>query len=312
VNNIIYGRIVNGFYIMSPKNTEEKILSPEFLEEIKRVREERNITVKEVAEKTNIKESYITAIEEGNLSALPGGVYNKAYIRSISEFLNISTKPYEKIVDESEAAEAEKIKVELGKVEASNGLVPSKAIILISTIFIVIFVVLFSNILKSENNKDEKIQSQADQNIEGQESFGDISSQISNIVNDELKVGIYAKEEITINITKISSSEDVATEKNLSRNGNLDRGQILFLNMEDNYILATDDFSKLKIFVNGVEIKNTAELLDENSNIMIDSDKLYSLFRKQESIGTQDINQGEKITSEDVFEEDSTSKDKSQ
>lgn len=59
---------------------------------VKRIREKREITLDEVAEKTNIKIKYLLAIENGNYKDLPRGVYSKIFFKKYIEFLGIRHK----------------------------------------------------------------------------------------------------------------------------------------------------------------------------------------------------------------------------
>jgi cytoskeletal protein RodZ len=135
------------------RKDEDIILSHEFLEEMKRIREQRGISIEEVAEKTNIKSSYIRAIEEGDLSRLPGGIYNRAFIRSISEFLGINTKPYERKVESDEMIKERQVRVEIGR--PLNASMPSKVTI-IGCLFVIF--VLYSIFYGPRVSKKEQVE----------------------------------------------------------------------------------------------------------------------------------------------------------
>lgn len=56
---------------------------------LKRVREEKGISLKTVAEETKIRVRYLQALEEGDYAALPGNVYARGFLRSYARFLGV-------------------------------------------------------------------------------------------------------------------------------------------------------------------------------------------------------------------------------
>ena len=60
--------------------------------ELKAAREKQNISLRQVADGTHISFRHLESLEEGNYDRLPGGVYNRAFLRSFGEFLGLDTK----------------------------------------------------------------------------------------------------------------------------------------------------------------------------------------------------------------------------
>src|SRR5687767_5082624 len=60
--------------------------------ELKAAREKQNISLRQVADGTHISFRHLESLEEGNYDRLPGGVYNRAFLRSYGEFLGLDTK----------------------------------------------------------------------------------------------------------------------------------------------------------------------------------------------------------------------------
>lgn len=58
-------------------------------EKLRQAREERNISISEVAEQTRISPLYIEAIENDDYSPLPGGIFNKGFIKSFAKFVGV-------------------------------------------------------------------------------------------------------------------------------------------------------------------------------------------------------------------------------
>lgn len=56
---------------------------------LKKERELRSITLEELVENTNIKRSYLEAIESGHLEKLPGMTFAKGYLRTYSNYIGL-------------------------------------------------------------------------------------------------------------------------------------------------------------------------------------------------------------------------------
>ena len=60
-----------------------------FGETLKREREKRKISLREVSEATKIGVRYLEAMEANQLESLPGGLFNKGFIRAYAKFLEL-------------------------------------------------------------------------------------------------------------------------------------------------------------------------------------------------------------------------------
>ncbi|WP_032112631.1 helix-turn-helix domain-containing protein [Candidatus Paracaedibacter symbiosus] len=58
---------------------------------LRETREEKRLTIAEVAVETKIRQVYIKAIEEGALESLPGEIYKVGFIKSYASFLGLDT-----------------------------------------------------------------------------------------------------------------------------------------------------------------------------------------------------------------------------
>jgi cytoskeletal protein RodZ len=58
-----------------------------FGEEIRRERELREITLREISEATKISMRYLDALERNDFRHLPGGVFNKGFVRAYAQFI---------------------------------------------------------------------------------------------------------------------------------------------------------------------------------------------------------------------------------
>jgi cytoskeletal protein RodZ len=62
---------------------------PSFGEELKRERELRRISLREVAEATKVNLRYLEALESNDFEHLPGGVFNRGFVRAYSQFIGV-------------------------------------------------------------------------------------------------------------------------------------------------------------------------------------------------------------------------------
>ena len=60
-----------------------------FGEDLKRERELRQISLREVADATKINIRYLDALERNDFRHLPGGVFNKGFVRAYAEYIGI-------------------------------------------------------------------------------------------------------------------------------------------------------------------------------------------------------------------------------
>ena len=58
-------------------------------EELKREREYREISLREISDATKINIRMLEAIEKDNFTALPGGIFNRNFIRAYAQFIGL-------------------------------------------------------------------------------------------------------------------------------------------------------------------------------------------------------------------------------
>ena len=92
-----------------------------FGEELKRERELRQISLREVSEATKINLRYLESLETNDFRHLPGGVFNKGFVRAYSEFIGIDPEAMVNAYLLEERAQKE-------KEEAKRAPVPRQAV----------------------------------------------------------------------------------------------------------------------------------------------------------------------------------------
>jgi len=111
-------------------------------EKLKKAREEKGLTLKDVQEKIKIRTRYLEAIEEEKFEVIPGQAYAKAFIKGYANYLGLDA---EELINEFE----QKIEEERLKNEASETEVESKGfdflhnkVVLSSLIIVVVLMVM--------------------------------------------------------------------------------------------------------------------------------------------------------------------------
>lgn len=65
-------------------------MATSFGEQLRAAREARNITLRDVSEQTRISMRYLEAIETDDYSRLPGGIFNKSFIKSYARYIGFN------------------------------------------------------------------------------------------------------------------------------------------------------------------------------------------------------------------------------
>ena len=58
-------------------------------EKLRQAREERGISISEVAEQTRISSLYLKSIEDDNYKPLPGGIFNKGFVKAYAKYVGV-------------------------------------------------------------------------------------------------------------------------------------------------------------------------------------------------------------------------------
>ena len=102
-------------------------------EKLRQARDERGISISEVAEQTRISSLYIESIENDNYKPLPGGIFNKGFVKSYAKFIGVdeneALSDYARQIAETESASDQPLKVYRPEVltddNASSSMLPT-------------------------------------------------------------------------------------------------------------------------------------------------------------------------------------------
>lgn len=62
---------------------------PSFGEELRRAREERGISLRQISDATHIGVRFLQAIESDNYAILPGGIFNRAFVKNYARYIGL-------------------------------------------------------------------------------------------------------------------------------------------------------------------------------------------------------------------------------
>ncbi len=83
-------------------------------EKLRQAREERGISLAEVAEQTRISPQYIESIERDDYKPLPGGIFNKGFVKSFAKYVGVDENEaladYLSVIAEKEGRDDEDLK----------------------------------------------------------------------------------------------------------------------------------------------------------------------------------------------------------
>ncbi len=101
-------------------------------EKLRQAREERGISLTEVAEQTRISPHYLESIERDDYRPLPGGIFNKGFVKSYAKFVNVDEQEaladYSRLIaanDEGEDADLKVYRPEVLTDDRSGSMIPT-------------------------------------------------------------------------------------------------------------------------------------------------------------------------------------------
>lgn len=130
-------------------------------EKLQQAREARGITISEVAEQTRISSLYLECIENNDYRTLPGGIFNKGFVKSYARYVGLdeqeALQDYTRIITEQQGTQTDEPKTYKPEVLTDESASSSS---LITIVFAVIILGLMTwgilalvNYLQSEKNQ---------------------------------------------------------------------------------------------------------------------------------------------------------------
>ena len=143
-----------------------------FGDHLRREREMRGISLDEIATATKISSRNLRALEEEKFNQLPGGIFNKGFVRAYAKFLGIDedqmVAEYVTASQDTESVREQKLKNDLSKVDFRHDEEEQREISLepksqwgTIAIIVLIAVIGFSGYEYYQKQKTERLQAQA-------------------------------------------------------------------------------------------------------------------------------------------------------
>lgn len=83
-------------------------------EKLRQAREEKGISLAEVAEQTRISPIYLECIDRDDYRSLPGGIFNRGFIKSYAKYVGVNEQEamldYTRLLNDAEGEDAEEVK----------------------------------------------------------------------------------------------------------------------------------------------------------------------------------------------------------
>lgn len=247
----------------SQSHNDDNLLSPEFLEQLKLEREALGISIAEVAEKTNIREVYIEAIENGDFHKLPGGVYNKAYVRSVSEFLGI--RPSMSDIIKSSPSQAQSHKIFIPDIDPSRyEIIPNKFIVTACVVGIILVYGIYAAF--TEQKPSDKI---VDENIKQLQHNETLTSDAEKVVDTQKNNSVEDSKispDVTISLIAIGTSKVklISSTGEVFVDKQMKYGETKIIAGEDNLMLTADAPQNVEIYLDGNYVGSSSNFTPEN------------------------------------------------
>jgi cytoskeletal protein RodZ len=102
------------FFQVFDNSAEQTLMSQTLGEKLRQAREAKGISVSEVAEQTRIAPLYIESIDNDDYRALPGGIFNRGFIKSYARYVSVdeaeALADYARLLNDTEGNDVEEVK----------------------------------------------------------------------------------------------------------------------------------------------------------------------------------------------------------
>jgi len=193
-----------------------------FIDEIKRLRKKRKLTLEEISKKTRINIDYLKKLESGDLGFLPYP-YVKGIIKTYAKYIGISLKEIEEKFDELREAEKRAAELEITrkdshketdiyKSESGKSVKEKKIFLYVSSFFIIVIgiIIVIGSLINSKKSNIKLLEKETftiDEIKNSVPKYEDLLS--SSFQREPFKLEIVAKETtwvgINIDINEISN-----------------------------------------------------------------------------------------------------------
>jgi cytoskeleton protein RodZ len=266
------------------------VMAVSFGEQLRLAREARGISLKEISEQTRISTQYLEAIEKDEYKKLPGGIFNrsfiKAYARSVGFDENEALEAYKRVAREQEDV-LDEVQVTPQKYQVlsyDNTRSPLVTALLTGIVLLIISLGIYaglhwytkqqSNQSPPANNQPPPEQKPANTTPPGNTpTTANDTSTTPPLDPNAFTIQLKAKEEVWV----IATND---TEKVSSFKGNIAIGQVQELKPQQQVkiVVSKDKVAALEISVNGRPINAQFQMIPRAAILVITKDNYQQML----------------------------------
>lgn len=141
-------------------------------EKLRAAREQRGISISEVAEQTRISPLYLEAIDSDNYKTLPGGIFNKGFVRSYAKYVGLdeqeALQDYSRLIAQSEPVAEEEFRSYRPEVltddRAASSIVPTLIFAAVILAFMTAGILFLVNYIQNQQSDPGLVSNQGNAN----------------------------------------------------------------------------------------------------------------------------------------------------
>ena len=187
-------------------------------EKLRQAREERGISISEVAEQTRISSHYLASIENDDFRTLPGGIFNKGFVKSYAKYVGVdeqeALQDYSRLISSQEGEFEEEPKTYRPEVltddRSSSSMIPTIVFAFIILGLMTWGLITLVNYIQNNQNQKVSNTNTANNSAQSNSNTANVSQPLPS--TSEIKIEIKPLTE-KINVTSIVDgkklSEDV-------------------------------------------------------------------------------------------------------
>lgn len=281
---------------------------PESLgEKLRQAREERDITISEVAEQTRISALYLQAIENDDYQTLPGGIFNKGFVKSFAKYVGLdeteALEDYARIISSQEGSEdVEEFRTYRPEVLTDD----RKSFSMLPTIFLAVVILgLMTWGILALVNYLQNTQSPAENIIANTNTSNNSNVNSNTNISNQNNSALPSTEEIKVELKALDNEVSVTTTADgRTLNSLIQPGKQLDLQADESFRLrfAKSRAAYLEMVLNGKKIKMPEQTKTPDAKIIdfeINKNNIEGILRSGE-INFDTLNEGNTNTEANV------------
>jgi cytoskeletal protein RodZ len=247
-------------------------------QELKKAREERGVTLHEIANTTHIGVRFLQAIENDSYDILPGGVFNRAFVRKFAKQVGFdehqAIRLYEEQLEEMGGEPQRRYYTGIDDLDArptsGNGLLFSLlALILLAAGAYLAYEYFKTPTPVPENNASQSIETSSptplstvapDPNASPAPGVSPATAAVSNLTGEAMRLQLIATDE--------RCWVKVATDEAEPEEVTLQPGDVREFNASEKFVIDLGNLPALRITINGRQV-NVTKLFPDQKSVVV-------------------------------------------